>query len=87
MSIPDHKHNEKSFTTRQGEFLAFIYYYTKVNKVPPAEADIQRYFDISSASTHQMLTTLKNNQLLEKIPRKSRSMKVLIPVESLPTKW
>ena len=28
----------------QGQYLAFIYYYTKIHGVPPAEADIQRYF-------------------------------------------
>ena len=87
MSIPEKKNNRAPFTKRQGEFLAFIYYYTRVNKVPPAEADIQRYFGISSASTHQMLTTLKNHQLLEKVPRKPRSMKILVPMESLPTEW
>ncbi|MEZ4737235.1 MAG: hypothetical protein R3E79_59905 [Caldilineaceae bacterium] len=29
---------------KQGQYLAFIYYYTKINGQPPAEADMQRYF-------------------------------------------
>lgn len=36
------------YTPRQGQFLAFIYYYTKVNGRPPAEADIQRYFQVTA---------------------------------------
>jgi uncharacterized protein YfaP (DUF2135 family) len=30
-----------TFTPRQGQYLAFIYYYTRVNRKPPSEADIQ----------------------------------------------
>ena len=29
-----------SFTARQGQFLAFIYWYTKLNREPPAESDV-----------------------------------------------
>jgi hypothetical protein len=32
------------FTEREGQYLAFIYYYTKLNGRPPAEADMQRFF-------------------------------------------
>jgi hypothetical protein len=49
----DHKNNGAStpnilkiceiFTEKQGQYLAFIYYYTKINGQPPAEADMQRY--------------------------------------------
>jgi hypothetical protein len=33
-----------SFTRKQGQYLAFIDAYTRVNLRPPAEADIQRRF-------------------------------------------
>jgi hypothetical protein len=29
------------FTARQGQYLAFIYYYTKIHGTPPAEEDFQ----------------------------------------------
>jgi hypothetical protein len=29
------------FTEKQGQYLAFIYAYTKLNRRPPAEADMQ----------------------------------------------
>ena len=46
------------YTPRQGQFLSFIYYYTKVNGRPPAELDIVRYFRISPPAAHQMVITL-----------------------------
>lgn len=35
----------RSFTAKQGQYLAFIYYYTKIHGTPPAE----QTFDDSSA--------------------------------------
>jgi len=32
------------FTPKQGQYLAFIYAYTRVLARPPAEADLQRHF-------------------------------------------
>jgi len=87
VSIPNTVNSEKTFTARQGQFLAFIFYYTKVNGRPPAESDIQRYFGVSSASTHQMIKGLVGKSLLEKIPRQARSMRILIPEEQLPSDW
>jgi len=36
--------NKPGFTPTQGQYLAFIDAYTRVNLRPPAEADIQRRF-------------------------------------------
>jgi len=47
------------YTPRQGQFLAFIYYYTKLNGRPPAEADMERYFQTSAPAVHQMVVTLE----------------------------
>ena len=33
-----------SFTAKQGQYLAFIYNYTKIHGQPPAESDLERYF-------------------------------------------
>lgn len=41
MSIP----TDTAFTDKQGQYLAFIYLYTKLHRRPPAEADMQEYFD------------------------------------------
>ena len=47
--------------------MAFIYYYTKVNGRPPAEADMQRYFRVTPPSVHQMVLTLELNGFIERI--------------------
>jgi Mn-dependent DtxR family transcriptional regulator len=51
---------EPAYTATQGQYLAFIYYYTKLHGVPPAEADIQRYFNVSPPSVHNMVVTLES---------------------------
>jgi Mn-dependent DtxR family transcriptional regulator len=41
-------------TPTQGQYLAFIYAYTRVLRRPPAEADIQKYFDVTPPTVHQI---------------------------------
>ena len=72
------------FTVKQGQYLAFIYFYTKINRRPPAQADIQRYFGISPPSVHNMLLTLERNGLLARTPGTARSIEVLVKREDLP---
>lgn len=72
------------FTEKQGQYLAFIYWYTKVMGRPPAEADMQRYFRVTPPSVHQMVLTLESNGFIERIPGQGRSIHVLIPREQLP---
>jgi len=72
------------FTEKQGQYLAFIYYYTKVNGRPPAEADMERYFRVTPPSVHQMVVTLETNGFIERIPGQGRSIRLLIPREQLP---
>jgi hypothetical protein len=35
------------FTSKQGQYLAFIHAYTLVLGRPPAEADLQRFFQVT----------------------------------------
>ena len=46
------------FTAKQGQYLAFIWAYSQINRRAPAEADFQRYFKVTAPSVHQMLTNL-----------------------------
>lgn len=41
------------YTPRQGQCLAFIYYYTKLHGQPPAESDMQRYVKVSDPAVHR----------------------------------
>lgn len=72
------------YTPKQGQYLAFIYYYTKLHGRPPAEADMQRYFKVSPPAVHQMVLKLERLGLLERTPRTARSIRVLLPREQLP---
>src|ERR1035437_10292787 len=48
-----------NFLAHEGQYLAFIYAYTRLHRRPPAEADMQRYFRVSPPSVHQMVLTLE----------------------------
>jgi Mn-dependent DtxR family transcriptional regulator len=71
-------------TPRQGQYLAFIYYYTKVNRQPPSEADIQRYFSVSAPSVHQMIISLEKAGYIERKPGQRRSVRVVVSKSDLP---
>jgi len=75
---------KKKYTSKQGQYLAFIYYYTKINGQAPAEADMQRYFKVSPPSVHQMVLTLEKNKLIKRTRRVARSIQLLISPEELP---
>jgi repressor LexA len=72
------------WTDRQAQYLAFIHDYTKVNRQPPAEADIARFFGVSPPSVHQMLGELEKRGLLARTPGASRSLRVLVRRSELP---
>ena len=74
----------KKYTKRQGQYLAFIYYYTKIHGCPPAEADMQKYFRVSPPTVHQMVVTLEKKGLIEKMPHQARSIRLLLAREELP---
>ncbi|MCB2182399.1 MAG: MarR family transcriptional regulator [Desulfobulbaceae bacterium] len=72
------------FTKKQGQYLAYIYHYTKINRQPPAEADIQKYFRVTPPTVHQMILKLEENGLIQRVPRQARTIRVLVPPEELP---
>ena len=72
------------FTPKQGQYLAFIYAYTRVLGRPPAEADIQRYFKVSPPTVHQMVLALERARLVRRTPGTARSIDVLVAPERLP---
>lgn len=75
---------DTEMTPRQGQFLAFIYYYTKIHRIPPAEADMQRFFGISPPAVHEMVKTLERKGFIAREPGKPRSIRVLLSREKLP---
>ena len=75
MSIPPAA-EKPPFTELQGQYLAFIYAYSKIHRRPPAEADMQRF--------HRMLRELEAKRLIRRTPRTARSIELLLPPHDLP---
>jgi DNA-binding MarR family transcriptional regulator len=72
------------FTEKQGQYLAFIYTYALVNGRPPAEADMQRFFEVTPPSVHRMVVELETRGLIRRIPRQPRSIEVMVSAAELP---
>ena len=75
---------ELKYTPLQGQYLAFIYYYTKLHKIPPAESDFVRYFKKTPPTIHQMIMRLEELVFIRKQPGKARSIQLLISKDELP---
>ena len=73
-----------TYTATQGQYLAFIYYYTKIHGVPPTEADMQRYFKLSPPAVHNMILTLERCGFIRRTPGASRSIQLLLTRDQLP---
>ena len=73
-----------AYTQKQGQYLAFIYNYTKINGIAPAEADLQRYFKTTPPTVHQMVLTLQRHGFIQRVAGQARSIKVVLPPEQLP---
>ena len=72
------------YTHKQGQYLAFIYYYTKLNGYPPAEADMQRYFKTTPPAVHGMVVQLEKKGFIEKKPNEPRTIRLLLLRKELP---
>ena len=77
--------SKPEFMPRQGQYLAFIHAYTLVNGRPPAEADMQRFFQVTPPSVHQMVLTLEQAGFILRRPRVARSIAILVDPADLPS--
>ena len=75
---------KSNYTPKQGQYLAFIYYYTKIHGRAPAEADLEEYFRVACSSVHQMVLTLEKRGLISRTPGEARSIRLLLPKGELP---
>jgi Mn-dependent DtxR family transcriptional regulator len=72
------------YTDRQGQYLAFIYAYTKLNRRPPAEADMQKFFAVTPPTVHRMVVELEEKRFISRRPGQARSIELLIAPDELP---
>jgi repressor LexA len=76
-------HAAKTFTPKQGQYLAYIHLYS-LHRRPPAEANMQEYFRVSPPSVHQMVLTLEREGFIRRQPRAPRSIELLADPSQLP---
>ncbi|MEO7743842.1 MAG: MarR family transcriptional regulator [Usitatibacter sp.] len=69
----------KPYTPKQGQYLAFIYYYGRLHKQAPSERDMQIYFGVSPPTVHQMILSLEARGLIARTPGQARSISLLLP--------
>ena len=74
----------RPFTAKQGQYLAFIYYYTKIHGTPPAEADFRRFFRVTPPVVHDMIKTLHAHGFIDREPGQARSIKLRLTRAQLP---
>ena len=65
----------KPFTAKQGRYLAFIYYYTKIHG---------RFFRVTPPFVHQMIMTLEARGFIDREPRTARSIRLRLTRTQLP---
>ena len=82
----DQKNNfmKPTYTERQGQFLAYIHQYSIVNGCAPAEADMQRFFQIKPPSVHSKVLTLERRGFIRRVPGQARSITLIVSPKSLP---
>jgi hypothetical protein len=73
-----------AFTHRQGQFLAFIYWYTKLHRQGPSELDLRAFFGLTPPSVHSMIVKLDQLGLVSRQAGKPRSVRVTVSKEQLP---
>ena len=72
------------YTPKEGQYLAFIYYYTKLNRQAPAERDMQMYFRVTPPAVHDMVMKLEKHGFISREPGVPRSIRLLLKREELP---
>ena len=73
-----------AFTATQGQYLAFIHTYTVLHREPPAEADFQRFFQVTPPTVHAMILALERRGLISRVPRQPRTIRLRLSAHELP---
>ena len=74
----------QKFTSKQGQYLAFIYLYTRLHRRAPSHSDIQEYFRTASPVVNETLKALQRGGFIARDPGTARSIRVLVPPDAIP---
>lgn len=68
----------------QGQLVAYVYWYTKVHRVPPSENEIADFLGVRGPSAHSMILRLDARGILSRRAGQPRTIRVLLPREKIP---
>lgn len=71
-------------TPLQGQYLAYIDAYLRIHGVAPSEQDLERHFQVTPPSVHQMVLRLEQKGLIGRVPGTPRSITLKAKSEDLP---
>ncbi len=77
-------HSSAGFTDKQGQYLAFIHAYSHMFRRPPAEADMQRHFQVSPPPSTRWCSPSNDLGFIRRHPGVARSIELLVDPEDLP---
>ncbi len=75
---------KSAWTQKQGQYLAFIYSYAKLNGRSPAEREMQDYFRVTPPTVHQMILTPEKRGFISREPGRARTIRLFLQPEELP---
>ncbi len=64
--------------------MAFIATYIRLNNIPPAESDIQKFFKVTTPTAHQMVVILESIGAIKRKPRVARSIEIILDQSEIP---
>jgi hypothetical protein len=67
---------KKTYTDKQGQYLAFIYYYSKIHGCSPSEAEMQQYFRVSPPAVQVKLARIAAVRPPRGLPTKSEFLRL-----------
>lgn len=73
-----------NYTRKEGQYLAYIYYYSKLHRQAPAEHDLENYFRVSRPTVHEMIVKLEKRGFISRDPGMPRSIRLLLTRDQLP---
>ncbi len=72
------------YTELQGQYLAYLHQYGILNGCAPSEADMQRFFQVTPPTVHQMVLTLERRGFIRRVPGQARSITLTVPPSRCP---
>lgn len=68
----------------QGQLIAYVYWYTKVHRMPPSENEIAEFLGVRGPSAHAMIVRLGTRGILTRRPGEPRAIRGFVPRDEIP---